>query len=351
MIDVLKAWYHRHFSDPQAVILAFMIVLGTVTVLGWGDVLAPVLASMVIAYALEGAVSRISNLGIPRLISVIFTVFMFVTTLLIILLVLIPLVTRQLTQLVRDIPRIVEKFQQLALTLPEKYPMFADKQINDLLEGINNELGALGQKIVSLSLSSVGNLIPVMVFLVVVPLLVFFLLKDKGKILRWLRRFLPSEHGLAYVVWKDVDMKMGNYIRGKLIEIAIVGIATFIPFALMDLNYAATLSLFVGLSVIIPYVGAIAVTIPVTLIAWFQWGQDDYFLYTISIYLVIQALDANVVVPLLFSEAVNMHPVAIIIAVMVFGGLWGVWGVFFAIPLATLVQAVINAWPSMQVNE
>ncbi|MNT53842.1 hypothetical protein D3C72_1909530 [compost metagenome] len=62
-------------------------------------------------------------------------------------------------------------------------------------------------------------------------------------------------------------------------------------------------------------------------------------------YLVIQALDGNLLVPLLFSEAVNLHPVAIIIAVLVFGGLWGFWGVFFAIPLATLVKAVLNAWP------
>jgi putative permease len=59
----------------------------------------------------------------------------------------------------------------------------------------------------------------------------------------------------------------------------------------------------------------------------------------------IQALDGNVLVPLLFSEVVNLHPVAIIIAILVFGGLWGFWGVFFAIPLATLVQAVLKAWP------
>jgi putative permease len=56
-------------------------------------------------------------------------------------------------------------------------------------------------------------------------------------------------------------------------------------------------------------------------------------------------LDGNVLVPLMFSEAVNLHPVAIIVAILVFGGLWGFWGVFFAIPLATLVQAVLNAWP------
>jgi putative permease len=68
-------------------------------------------------------------------------------------------------------------------------------------------------------------------------------------------------------------------------------------------------------------------------------------------YLVIQALDGNVLVPLLFSEVVNLHPVAIIVAILVFGGLWGFWGVFFAIPLATLVNAVITAWPRREAAE
>jgi len=63
-------------------------------------------------------------------------------------------------------------------------------------------------------------------------------------------------------------------------------------------------------------------------------------------YAIIHALDGNLLVPLLFSEVVNLHPVAIILAILVFGGLWGFWGVFFAIPLATVVKAVINAWPA-----
>ncbi len=345
MIEFLKAWYERNFSNPQAVILVLMIVLGTIIVLYWGDILAPVLASLVIAYALEGIVRRISNVGVPRIISVIFTVFVFVTTLLIVLLVLVPLVTRQITSFVRDFPYILEKLQQKILALPEKYPLISEVQVNEVITSINNELLAVGQKAVSYSLASAGNLFTMMVYLIVIPLLVFFMLKDKDRITAWFTRFLPKDHGLAYTVWKDVDVKMGNYIRGKLLEILIVGVAAYIPLALMGLNYAATLSIFIGLSVIIPYVGAIAVTIPVALIAWFQWGPSDNFLYVMIAYLVVQALDANVLVPLLFSEVVNMHPVAIIISVLVFGGLWGVWGVFFAIPLATLVQAVINSWP------
>jgi len=351
MIEYLKQWYERNFSDPQAVILVLMIVLGTILVLYWGDILAPVLASLVIAYALEGIVKRVTGFGVPRIVSVVLTVFVFIATLLIILLGLVPLVTRQITQFVRDFPVMLDKLQQLIISLPEKYPLISEAQVNEVISTLNNELVTTGQKVVSISLSSAGNLFTIMVYLVVIPLLVFFLLKDKNKILSWFGQFLPEQHGLAYTVWKDVDIKMGNYIRGKLLEIMIVGVATFIPFALFGLNYAATLSLFVGLSVIIPYVGAILVTIPVALIAWLQWGPGDSFLYVMVLYLVVQALDANIVVPLLFSEVVNMHPSAIIIAVIVFGGLWGVWGVFFAIPLATLVQAVIKAWPRKQKQE
>ncbi|EDN67782.1 Protein of unknown function, UPF0118 [Beggiatoa sp. PS] len=74
-------------------------------------------------------------------------------------------------------------------------------------------------------------------------------------------------------------------------------------------------------------------------------GYNTRFFWAVGIYLAIQALDGNVLVPLLFSEAVNLHPVAIIVAILVFGGFWGFWGVFFAIPLATLVKALLSAWP------
>jgi len=144
------------------------------------------------------------------------------------------------------------------------------------------------------------------------------------------------------------NKKIGKYIRGKLLEIVIVGIATYIPLKIMGLQYAELLSLFVGLSVIIPYVGAVAVTIPVVIIAYIQFGASTQLFYLLLAYGIVQFLDGNILVPLLFSEVVNMHPTAIIISVLVFGGLWGVWGVFFAIPLATLIQAVINAWPQAQ---
>lgn len=349
MIEVFKAWYEKNFSDPQVIILALFIVLGAAVILLWGNVLAPILAAIIIAYVLEGLVKRITRLGVPRIFSVVISFTFFITLVVLLLFGLVPLVSRQLSNLIHNLPDILDKVQQLIVALPEKYPFLSAGDLSEMITGFNNELVNLGQTVVSVSLDSAVDVFTLMVFLIVVPLLVFFLLKDKDLILSWLRRFLPEERGLASVVWKDVDAKIGQYIRGKMIEILIVSVATYIPFAVMDLNYAVTLSLFVGLSVIIPYVGAIAITIPVTFIAWFQFGATSDFVYLMIAYLVVQVIDSNIVVPLLFSEVVDMHPSAIIIAVLVFGGLWGVWGVFFAIPLATLVQAVINAWPTAQV--
>ena len=114
---------------------------------------------------------------------------------------------------------------------------------------------------------------------------------------------------------------------------------------------ALLLAVLVGFSVLIPYIGAFVVTIPVIGVALFQFGAGTEFWSCFAVYLIIQALDGNLLVPVLFSEAVNLHPLVIILSVVIFGGLWGFWGVFFAIPLATLIKAVIHAWPDGQIAQ
>lgn len=121
-------------------------------------------------------------------------------------------------------------------------------------------------------------------------------------------------------------------------------------FVFLDVNFATLLAVLVGLSVIIPYVGATVVTIPVMVLGYAQFGWTSDYAWMMAAYFIIQIIDGNVLVPLLFSEVVNLHPVAIIVAILIFGGIWGFWGVFFAIPLATLVQSVLKAWPRPESN-
>ncbi len=346
MLAFIKQWYQRNFSNPQVIILALILLALFATVIVFGDILAPVIAAIVLAYLLEGPVSRLQRWKLPRIIAVTLVSLLFIGTCLFIFFGVMPLLTQQLTQLVRELPEMLARGQAYLLLLPEKYPSaFSEAQIQEYISSIRNELLSLGQALVSLSLAKAVGIFTFLVYVILVPILVFFGLKDKKQILGWFERFLPERRDLSRQVWHDVDIKIGSYIRGKVIEILIIWLGTYITFEIMGLQYAILLSFLVGISVIIPYVGAIAVTVPVAIIAYFQWGLVPQFWYLIGAYIVIQIIDGNVLVPILFSEVVNLHPVAIIIAILFFGGLWGVWGIFFAIPLATVVDTVIEAWP------
>ena len=345
-MQVLTNWFKRYFSDPQVVSLALSLVIGFAVVLTMGDMLAPVLASLVIAYLLEGLVSAMERVGVPRLLAVLFVFLVFLLFVVLVMFGLLPLLSRQVTELFQRLPSMISSGQQELMLLPQRYPdLVSPEQIQEVMGVIRSEIAAFGQTVLSMSLASVVGVITLAVYLILMPLLVFFFLKDKRLILVWVSQFLPRHRSIAKQVWRDVDRQIGNYVRGKFFEIIIVWAASFVTFSWFRLDYALLLGVLVGLSVIVPYVGAAVVTFPVLVIAWFQWGWGADFLWLAGSYFVIQALDGNVLVPLLFSEVVNLHPVAIIVAILVFGGLWGFWGVFFAIPLATLVQAVIRAWP------
>ncbi|MGR9037755.1 MAG: AI-2E family transporter, partial [Gammaproteobacteria bacterium] len=251
--------------------------------------------------------------------------------------------------LIQNIPEILERTQSEIMRLPEMYPkFFSEKKILEMLAAIENELLNYGQKMLSFSAASVIGLVSVLVYLFLVPMMVFFLLKDKQMLIAWFLQYLPRERNLTVSVWKEVDMQIGNYVRGKIAEIFILLALSYGTFAAMGLNYAMLLAVMMGLQVIIPYIGATLVTFPVLGVAYFQWGlSSDDFMYMVLAYSVIQMFDGVILVPILFSEAVNLHAIAIIVAILFFGGLWGFWGVFFAIPLATVVKAVLTAWPRL----
>lgn len=327
------------------VILVVLLVIGAVVLIALGHMLAPVIASVVIAYLLEGLVGILERRRIPRLLAVLTVFLSFLIFLLFLLLGLFPALWQQVEQLFQELPAKITWSQRALLRLPERYPDFiSEKQVIDILNVLRSELTGLGQRVLSLSVASVRGLVWALVYILLIPMMVFFCLKDKDRLLNWVTGFLPEDRVLASEVWHEVNQQIGNYVRGKFWEILIVWAASYLTFAVLGLKYAMLVSLFVGLSVLVPYIGAIAMILPIAWIAYFQWGLDSHFVYAVIAYVLIQILDGNVLVTLLFSEVVNLHPIAIVAAVLVFGGLWGFWGVFFAIPLATLVQAVLKSW-------
>jgi putative permease len=293
---------------------------------------------------LDGMVVRLARFKVPRMLSVVIVFIVFMICLLLLIIFLLPLLSHQIAQLLQQLPMMLAVGQSELMRLPERYPdIISQAQIKQVLDFIGVELNVLVKRILSLSIASVRGVIAILVYLILVPLMVFFMVKDKVKILCWLANTLPDNRLLANQVWREVNQQFGNYIRGKFLEILIVWSVSYVTFKLLGMQLTMLVSLMVGFSVLVPFVGVTVIFLPVALFAYFQWGLSHEFLYALIAYAIIQLLDGNLLAPLLLSEVVDLHPVAVITAVLLFGGLWGFWGLFFAIPLATLVHAVMKA--------
>ncbi|WP_109080121.1 AI-2E family transporter [Aggregatibacter aphrophilus] len=348
MIEMLKNWYNRRFSDPQAMGLAAILLFGFIAIYFFSDLIAPLLVAIVLAYLLEWPVRLLNEkLKCPRLLATTLVIGTFTGLVFLVVLVLLPNLWTQMVNLLSDLPHMFNKFNEWLLSLPQRYPDLIDtKTVESIFGTVKEKILGLGESALKLSLASLMNLVTLGIYAFLVPLMVFFLLKDKRQLMDGVSRFLPRNRTLASAVWVEMQQQISNYIRGKLVEIFVVAAVTYMIFLIFGLNYPLLLAVAVGISVLVPYIGAVLVAIPVVLVAIFQFGDTHTFWYIVIAFVVSQLLDGNLLVPFLFSEAVNLHPLVIIIAVLIFGGLWGFWGVFFAIPLATLVKAVVNAWPS-----
>ncbi|MFO7993284.1 MAG: AI-2E family transporter [Marinobacter sp.] len=346
MIRILRGLAHKYFSDEEAVILFLLILAGVVFVILFGSMLAPAIASVIIAFILQGLVTKLNRMGVPEIVAIVGVFVGFLGVLIGFLFGLLPLLWAQVASLAGEAPRIFREMQSYLEVLPQQYPTLISMEgLNTIYNQVTTEAGRMTQWLVSFSLASIPDLVALLIYMVLVPILVFFFLKDRQVLLESLSRMLPSQRPMMVRIWHEVNLQCANYVRGKAVEILIVGVVTYVSFKLLGMPYAVLLSLMVGLSVVIPYIGAAVVTIPVAVIALFAFGWGSEFIWVMVAYGVIQALDGNVLVPVLFSEVNNLHPVAIIVAVLFFGGIWGLWGVFFAIPLATMLKAIFAAWP------
>lgn len=349
MKEILSQWMDRYFGSEEAVLLSLLLLAAVLVVFTLGGSLAPIFAALIFAYLLQGAVNWLQRVGVPKNIAISLTYLVFVLLFFAFIIGIVPLVGQQTSRLVGELPNMIGKLRAVVEALPERYSEYITPEQHQMIwSRINQEIGRMAENVLAFSLSSFPGIAALLVYLILVPLLVFFMLKDKDELVGFFSRLLPEKRPVIMAIWHEMDLQISNYVRGKAIEILIVGGVSYLSFVLLGLNYAALLALLVGLSVLIPYIGAMVVTLPVLLVGYFQWGFGSEFFWLFGVYGVIQFLDGNLLVPLLFSEVVNLHPVAIIVAVLLFGGIWGFWGVFFAIPLATLVKAVYNAWPSQR---
>ena len=346
-LEVISGWINDYFSNEEAIYLVVLLGVAFGVLIAFGAVLAPILAGLVLAFLLQAIVARLERWRMPHLVAVWLVFLFFIGSAITVVVVVAPLLWRQLSDSLAAMPDLIERLRAALADFAGGQPgLFSPAVVDGWLITLNAQLTDLGGTALQGLVAQVPNVFAVVIYLILLPISVFFFLKDRHRLIAWVVALLPDRRPLLNRVGREMNVQIANYVRGKFMEILIVGSASFIVFALLGLNYAALLGLLVGISVLVPFLGAAVVTVPVAAVAFLQWGWSWDFAWLMAAYGLIQALDGNVLVPVLFSEANDLHPIVIIIAVLAFGGLWGFWGVFFAIPLATLVKAIFAAWPS-----
>ena len=348
MINHLSNILKRIFSNEETIVFSLIILLTLIIFSLFIGVLTPFIISVIVAYLLVGLQKKIETYNVSENLATIlaFSIFIIIGAAMFIW--LIPLLYVQLQSFVLDIPRLFNEFLNFVSTIPAAFPDLVDSdQISVFFQAVSSELSSITQNIVKSSISGIQSTITVLLYIILFPILVYFFLFDRKNIIEGCLKIIPGDRAMLSQVWSEMDVQLSNYVRGKVLEIFIIGIAAAVLFASFGLNYGALLAVLVGLSVLIPYVGAFSITIPIVIIGILQFGLGSQFYLLIGLYLLLQFLDGNLLVPIIFSEAVKLHPIVIILAVFLFGTMFGFWGVFFSIPLATFIKAVWNAWPGL----
>ena len=350
MYDYLKSFFKNYFYEEEQFAALFILIIFAVLLYFIGSTITPVFVRILVAYLLNGVMNFFEEKNYTKKVSFYFTFTIFLAFYLFVLLSL-PYVTGQIASLINELPAIVAFVENLFNDLIIRYPnFFTTEQVEEIFASSASLIPSIAEQVLIQLNTSFSAIMNALIFLILTPILVFFFLKDKSEMLSYLTYFLPKKRSLLSKIWSDLNIQLFGYVRGKALEMLIVASITSLAFLLLEVNYSVILGILVGMSVLIPLFGAILVTIPVVAIGLFQWGLDTSFFIFLFVYFMIQILDGNVLFPLLMGNEVNLHPVLIILSILVFGGIWGFWGLLLAVPIATLIRAVFKVWPKKELS-
>ncbi|RME02422.1 MAG: AI-2E family transporter [Deltaproteobacteria bacterium] len=341
-------WLKTRLSDPQILSLIGVGVLICVSIVLFGRALGPFWTALMLAYFMEGVIGYLGRrLRLGRRIAFLVVFGLFLCFLLFFFIGVLPTWLGQLTRLLREIPGIIHSVGALLDRLQEEHARFFSENpyLTALIERLTREIQGLLERFTSKALATtIPGVINLGTYLLLTPILIFFLLKDKDRLLAWLRKVAPQDRssGLLMQILRDIDRQIGNLLRAKFIEVILVGGVTWVVFYWLGFNYALLAGVLTGLSTLIPFLGMMLVAFPIVFLGFFQWGAGMGLVKVMLAYAIIQVIDGNLLAPVLLGESVRIHPVGVIVSVLICGAMWGVIGVFLAVPIAIIVKSLID---------
>ena len=306
MFDQINKLFNKLFSNEESLIFSLLILTFLLVLYFFGGLLTPFIISLIFAYLLIGLTKNLIKYGLTELVSLIISYVIFLLSGIGFLVWLIPLIFQQTQAFFIEVPIWLNNFRSFIENLVQSnQELVSSDQISSFFTEFIGRLSSISQGVLDASISGIQDTLVFSIYLIMIPVLVFFFLFDKERIVKGFLMLLPKKRAMLSEVWIEMDDQLSNYVWGKGVEILIVGFAAAVIFGIMGLNYTALLSIIVGVSVLIPYVGAFLATIPVVIVAFLQFGIGFDLYMIVGLYLLLQALDGYLLVPILFSDAVK----------------------------------------------
>ncbi|MBF9047681.1 AI-2E family transporter [Rhodobacterales bacterium LSUCC0031] len=308
-----------------------------------GDVILPFIMGGAIAYFLDPVADRLEKMGLGRVLATV-VIFVFLLGLVILaLLVIIPLLVQQTNDLIQSTP---DLFHQLRAWLTERFPGMMDdgSPLRQSLVAVGETIQSRGGALLQQVLSSAAGVVNLLVFLVVVPVVAFYMLLDWDRLVAQIDALLPRDHAdTIRDLAGQIDRTLASFIRGQGTVCLILG--TFYAVALMvvGLQFGMVVGLIAGLLTFIPYVGALVGGALSVGLALFQfWGEWWSILAVAAIFQIGQMVEGNILTPKLVGNSVGLHPVWLIFALSAFGTLFGFVGLLVAVPIAAAIGVLVR---------
>ncbi|AAO55222.1 AI-2E family transporter [Pseudomonas syringae pv. tomato] len=324
-----------------ALLIAFVVLLHTI--------LTPFLVALLLAYMGDPLVDRLERAGLSRTLSVVAVFGLFTLVLMTLLLVLVPMLAKQLFRLYELAPQILDWLQHSAMPWVQAKFGLADGfwKFDKIKAAISEHMGQAGD-IVSIVLSQATAsglaLIGWLTNLVLIPVVCFYLLRDWDLMMGKVRGLLPRQRESQIVkLAGECHEVLGAFIRGQLLVMVGLGVIYAAGLMLVGLELGLLIGVIAGLAAIVPYMGFVIGIGSALVAGLFQFGGDLYpMMGIVAVFMIGQALEGMVLTPLLVGDRIGLHPVAVIFAILAGGELFGFTGILLALPVAAVIMVLVR---------
>lgn len=296
---------------------------------------------MVLAYVINPLVVRLERRGIQRAFSILIIYFSFILLFVVLGILVLPQTFEQLKQMLLSIPEvstgiyenITNFFDSYMKNHPQMKTLFMDT-VDDLAKNLGTWRISLLDRMTNISNENGVGVFTNIVRVVLVPILSFYILLDKEKLIAYVKGFIPKNHRKKFLeICRDMDDAYSKFIRGRLLMAAFVGIATMIFLIIIRVDFALVIGVLTFLGDIIPFIGPLLALIPAFVISFIQ--SPIKALFVAVVFVLIQWVENNILAPKLLGSQVGINPIIILFSLIIGGSILGVWGMIFSVPIVS----------------